>query len=448
MNTRRHFASTAVIISGGGSPGAYDLVRSLGMANIRVSVASSQHDDIAFYSRHCHGRLLLPEFEPEHYETILKRLIAWVHPEGDKPVLYYISDPELTFVWKFREELKNYYRFLLPNDEVLESLFNKVLFNNLRERHHLPIPYAKTVHTMGELREVIDEVEFPCIVKPAFSHDWKWESEDLLDKFGPYKSALRRFENKDMLLAFCESLPERPAGYLVQSYIDGRDENIVSFHGYFDESSRCVAHFLGRKIRTYPPHTGGSAYVRTFHNDHLSKLGEEILTRIRAVGIVKIDFKWDDVRREYKVLEINTRYNLWQLLGAYAGVNLALIAYRHQRGESFPVPADFQDDARLLFFKQDLRSYWNGYRQTGEWSFVGYLASFIGKNYYRVFDPADPMPFVHSVFAFIQRRIGRAVGCVQTGPSRSREHASPAPVVSVSLSEGHNHRRHVRNLSI
>jgi predicted ATP-grasp superfamily ATP-dependent carboligase len=400
----------AVIISAGWSPGAYDIVRSLGMAGLLSRIASSQPNDIAFYSRYCTDKLPLPCFSPGNYGEILNRLQRFSVRRKVKPVLFYASDPELWFVWQFRNELAPYYRFLLPPDTLLEHLFNKVKFCELAARFDLPIPTTRTAMNIEDLECIIDSIELPCIVKPAYSQDWIWDTEEQRARFGPYKNALRRFETKEQVLDFCRALPPRSSGFLIQSYIDGRDETIESFHGYFDADSKCLGYFLGRKIRTYPPHTGGSTYVRTVSNPYLAQLSIEYLQRIGFQGIVKIDYKWNREKHEFNILEINPRYNLWELLGAYAGVNLVAIALEDQMGNrAEPAHGSF-DNVRLLYFKQDLRSFWSGYRTTREWTLGSYLSSYAGKKYYRVYDPLDPLPFCHSCVNFFKRNALRLLG--------------------------------------
>ena len=400
----------ALIISAGWSPGAYDIARSLGIAGIPSHIASSQPSDIGFHSRHCAGRWALPCFKPENYGEIVIRLQKLGVRLGGKPVLFYASDPELWFVWRYRRQLEPFYRFLLPPDDLLEKLFNKVLFAEFARERGLPIPRTATLRRFDELQQLNGELTFPCIVKPAYSQDWIWDTPEQEARFGSYKKALRRFDSKAQLLDFCAALPEREAGFLIQEYIDGRDESIDSFHGYFDRHSRCLGYFLGRKIRTYPPHTGGSAYVRTIHNAPLARASDEYLRRIGFQGIVKIDYKWDERAKEFIILEINPRFNLWELLGAYAGVNLALAAYHDQREEPVEWQSSYTDDVRLLYAKQDLRAYWTGYRHTGEWTFISYVKSVAAKIHFRVFDPRDPLPFVVSAMGFLLRNGLRLVG--------------------------------------
>ncbi|MDE3056856.1 MAG: ATP-grasp domain-containing protein [Bacteroidota bacterium] len=419
QNRRNDYVSTALVISAGESPAAFDIVRTLGLAGIRTAVASSQRDDIAFFSKDCGEKIFLPPFQLSNEEEIVRRLETFASRQKEPPVLYYTSDPELAFLWRYRERLGMCYKFLLPSDQLLEYMFNKVSFCEFARAYRLPIPETAVVKSADDLNVLALLLEYPCIVKPAFTFDWKWDTEEQRVKFGPYKKALRRISSKEQLLDFCHALPQRTTGYLVQSYIEGGDENILSFHGYFDEQSRCLGCFIGRKIRTYPPHTGGSAYIRTIYHPTLAQLSIEYLERVQFKGIVKIDFKWDQRKEEFKIMEINPRYNLWEVLGALAGVNLLYIAYQHQRGREITPQVFYKNDVRLLYFKQDARAFFEGYRATGEWTLRTYFQSLRRKKYYRVFDRKDVRPFFMSLLAFLKRNIGRLLG--RSG------HKQPAP---------------------
>ncbi|HYQ86234.1 MAG TPA: hypothetical protein VES59_03220 [Bacteroidota bacterium] len=387
----------AVILSGGGWPGAYDIVRALGLAGVKSIVVSSQPDDIAFHSRYVEGRINLPEFQPCQYGRIADALEAIGTSEREKPVLFYVGDAEVAFVQQFRDRLREYFRFLLPEDRLTTTLLNKSLFYEFARGCDLPVPSAESFSDVRDLRKRIGAVAFPCIVKPSFNQDWFWKNREERDRLPSYKQALRRFGSKDDLLEFADALPERASGFVVQSYIDGGDDAITSFHGYFNEQSECLGYFLGREIRTNPPHTGESAYSRTIYNESLAKRSIDYLRRIGMRGIVKIDYKLDARTNDFKMMEIEPHFQFWHLLGAYAGVNLPLIAYRHQRDERVAISGSYADDLRMLYFLPDIRAFWGGYRKSGEWALVPYLKSFMKKKYYRVFDPLDPLPFVRSV---------------------------------------------------
>ena len=397
----------AVILTGGGWPGAYDIVRALGLAGVKSIVVSSQPDDIAFHSRYVEGRINLPEFQPSHYEKIADALEAIGTSVEEKPVLFYVGDAEVGFVHQFRDRLQEHFRFLLPGDPLTTTLLNKSRFYEFAQRCGLPVPRGESFSDARDLRKRIGAVAFPCIMKPSFNQDWFWKNPAERDRLPSYKQALRRFGSKDDLLEFADALPERASGFVVQSYIDGGDDAITTFHGYFNERSECLGYFLGREIRTNPPHTGESAYSRTIYNEALAKQSIGYLARIGMRGIVKIDYKLDERTNDFMIMEIEPHFQFWHLLGAYAGINLPLIAYRHQREERVGLSGGYADDLRMLYFLPDIRAYWGGYRKSGEWALVPYLKSFMKKKYYRIFDPLDPLPFVRSAMGFGGRILKR-----------------------------------------
>ena len=145
---------------------------------------------------------------------------------------------------------------------------------------------------------------------------------------------------------------------------------------------------------------------------------------------MKIDYKWDEAAREHKVLEIEPHYQAWHLLGAYAGVNLAAIAYRHQKGERVEPQTEYSDNTQLLYLSNDLKAYWHGYRKNREWTCASYLKSLATKKHFRIFDSADPMPFVYAAYRYLARKGLRLVGLesprhgLKTWPRITRKHAS------------------------
>ncbi|PYM20414.1 MAG: hypothetical protein DMD81_01895 [Candidatus Rokuibacteriota bacterium] len=397
----------AVIVSGGGSPGAYDIVRALGLAGIPSIVASSQEDDIAFASRHTCDGVQLPAFSPENDAAIVDRLQRVGRGQPKRPPLFYVGDAELAFVHRHRGTLRPYFHFLLPTADVLTALMNKSLFHGLALKHGLPVPRTELFADAADVQQRLDDLTFPCIVKPSFNGDWFWRTPEERKRLPSYKRALRRFDSKEALLEFCDALPPSAAGLLIQSYVEGGDDAITTFHGYFDDQSNCLGYFLGQEVRTDPPGTGESVYSRTIHDPALARRSIDSLTRIGISGIVKIDYKIEARSNDVVVMEIEPHYQFWHLLGAYAGVNLPFLAYEHQKGLATTGGGDYADDLHMLYLRKDVRAFWLGYRRTGEWTFSSYVKSHAKDKRYRVFDPTDPLPFVRSVTGFVRRGIAR-----------------------------------------
>ncbi|MFI5251922.1 MAG: hypothetical protein ACHQQQ_05745 [Bacteroidota bacterium] len=397
--------SPALVLSGGGWPGAYDIVRALGREGIRSVVASSQTDEIAFSSRYTLSTIKLPPFMVSHYNEILAFLTEFGSQCSDKPVLYYVGDSELDFVSHHEELLNKHFRFLLPSRDILENVIDKGLFVDLAKHYDLPIPRTRNFADIDDLKGALDTIALPCIVKPVHNIDWFMRSHLTPSKIGSYKEALRRFNSRDELRRFCSELPSRTSRLIVQSYIEGGEESVVCFNGYFDDESQCLGYLTGREIRTNPPINGESAYSETTDDAELSRLSIEYLQRLKFHGIVKIDYKWDAITKRFIMIEIEPHYQFWHLLGAYGGVNLPYIAYCHQRGERVENGVRCNKGERMLYFKHDFAAYIRFYRKMKGWTFVAYVKTLFRRQHYRVFDTKDPLPFIRSVVGFLFKTI-------------------------------------------
>ncbi len=400
MQNKSHEAQV-VILTGDGDRGALDFLRSFGREGIPCTIASTETNDIASRSRYCSHLVLVKPYNEDNDAHNVSVLVELGRQFAEKPALIYGEDANMLFISRNRETLQVHYRFLMPPRGLAEMFVNKTEFQKLAERCDIPVPKTRFVSSYEELCSVASEISFPAFVKPAYTMNWTFDDPELRKRYRSYKFALRQFHTADEMLEWCRPLPMGNGGVLVQEFIEGSDREVFSFHGYFDENSRPLAYFVGRKIRTYPMHHGGSAFVETVDEPTVAKIGIESLQKVKFSGIVKIDMKRNPRDGSFKILEVNPRYTLWTSLGAFAGMNLCTIALRHLRGElTEPVTQQYALNHKWLFFKQDFRAFLTGYWRAGEWTLWQYLNSLRGKRIYQLWNQKDPAPFFYSAAAF------------------------------------------------
>ncbi|HTR81301.1 MAG TPA: hypothetical protein VMM58_06680 [Bacteroidota bacterium] len=380
----------AVVLSGGGSPAAFDVLRSLALGGIRTVVASSQRNEIALFSKECVENVPLPALEPANDEETLKALIGFAQWCVNPPVLFYASGKELSFVIRTRDRLSKYFRFLLPPPDLLECLSDDVQFDKFAKMARIPVPDSVALDAMEQLADVLPSIDFPCVVKPAGGANAPRPM-----------TTIRIASNADELWRLCSALPEPEAGFLVQSYIDGSEEGLLSFHGYFDERSRCLCSFIEQQIRTFPPQRGRGTYMQTKHHPMLLKLSILYLQRLKAVGMASINYKWDPHSEQFKVLEITPGCGMWNVLGSYAGVNLVHTAYQHLSGKEILPQTSYENGVRLVDVRADVRSLVHTALSRKGRNIFEYVLSLRDKKYFRVFDPQDIFPFVVSLLNFL-----------------------------------------------
>jgi len=298
----------------------------------------------------------------------------------------------LLLVSRRRDALAEHYRFLLPDRQRVEDLTNKVRFARLAAELGLPAPATLVGSEISSAGEVEEALSLPCIVKPNTHLGW-FTSDIVRSEGGQPRKALRA-STRGELDRYLAAMRACGDDFLVQEYIPGDDACIYSFHAYADAAGRVLAWFVGRKIRTYPKVSGVSTCLELVEEPELARLGLEVLRRLRFVGVVKLDFKLDPIRRQFVLLEVNPRFCLWNRLGAACGINLATIAHRDLAGQPVPRPRGYRTGIRWLSFGDDLRAFLREYRRDGDLTAAQYAASLCGPLVCDVFSWHDPMPFL------------------------------------------------------
>ena len=387
--------------------GGLTILRCFGLARIpyfAISATGDPRDDFNFASRYCRGGFVTAD--PAHHpEKALAALLAHGKKLPGPVPLYYSNDQELKLVSEHRDVLSKYFKFLMPAATTITDTLDKARFVDYCKHHHLPAPASYNQTEVDKMNRANFVWQFPLVVKPTTHINW-FESKIIKDFGGlEYKAII--VHNSGEFARVVAAMQEEKIPFLVQRFIAGGDDLIYSFHTFLDENSEPLGSFVGKKIRTYPAVSGESTYLRLVKNDELRDLAIGLLKRIKFVGPVKLDFKQDAIDKKYYLLEINARYNLWHYLGASAGVNLPVNAYRYYTKNAMPaVVPDYRTDIRWLHFRQDVAAFFE-YRRRGELSLGGWISSLLCKKVYDKFAWHDPLPAFIAAGGFIKNRVVR-----------------------------------------
>lgn len=386
--------------------GNLNLVRPLGIAGVRLAVASTHADDRTFYSRYCSERVVLdsPSTSPEGF---VRGLEAYGSRCGGRPLLVYGDDHALVTISRHRERLARYYRFRMPDPSVVEALVDKVRFGRLARELGLPVPRTLLSEEAGGAAGVLASVGVPCILKPALRRGWF--ASTVVAELGGKPAKVVVVPDAATLERDYPRMAAYDPAFVVQEFVEGGDDRIYSYHAYLDERAAPLAEFVGRKVRTFPRRSGVSTYLRLVDDEEVRTLGREIAQALRLRGIVKMDFKRDARSGRTLLLEINARYNLWVYLGAVAGVNLSHVAYLDAHGLPTPQGVRYRTDLYWLALKEDVKAFLDA-RKDGVLSLSGWLRSYGTRKVYNVFAWRDPYPWVVSSAQYAAARWRRLAG--------------------------------------
>jgi len=307
--------------------GDIDLIRALGSARIPSTVLAPPGAP-ARYSRHT--RAVFPwQNAWENPEQLVESLVRFGQAQPEPPCLFYQEDRTLLLVSRHRERLREAFRFVVPDAELVEQLVDKARFQALAARLDLPVPAARVI-TPGDPVPGDDfPIPFPIILKPLVRIPARWEP-----LAGPGKAT-----SVSDLRALRDLWPRIMAAnlpILAQEMVPGAETSIESYHVYVDERGTIVGEFAGKKIRTLPASYGDSTALETSDAQDVLALGRALVKRLQFRGVAKFDFKRGPDGR-LRLLEVNPRFNLWHHLGAVAGVNLPALVYGDLIGAPRPI---------------------------------------------------------------------------------------------------------------
>lgn len=366
--------------------GDLDLVRTVGMAGARVTLATTDERSPARASRFVERTAVIPDPDDDA-DGALRALLAL--GGAGRPALFYQGDADLLLVSRRRDQLAGRFRFVLPDAALVEATVDKLAFDALATRAALPVPQTAVLMPGGDVAaSVAAWTRFPCVVKPALRAGWF--ASRLATRAGRARKALR-LEDRAALDAIAVDVQGHDAPLLLQEHVAGDETAVVSFHAYVRADGDLVADATGRKIRTWARTCGMSTAVEITDDDEVRAAGRAVLRALSFRGVVKLDFKRDAGTGRLFLLEVNPRFNLWHWPAAIAGVNFPALVLADLVDAPRPRPRRARAGVRFVALREDVRAF-REHRAAGEITTLGWLASAAGAHATRELWLRDPLP--------------------------------------------------------
>ncbi|MDE3056855.1 MAG: hypothetical protein KGJ59_02720 [Bacteroidota bacterium] len=384
--------STPVIVLKADEHSGVGIVRSLGRLGVAVdAVDCSRHFPamMSKFSRKCfRWNLDHAPFKDsaEFLSGVGKRL-------KKRAVLIPTTDRTAMFVAQFADPLKEY--FLFPNQSVeqLRLLCDKKEMYFLARRLGVPTPDSFFPATGYEALQLGNELPYPLLLKTVNS-----EKRDGDHFKRGRKTALA--QTADEFTSLCGALEEQDhaLNVMVQQYIPGRQDCAWVFDGFFDDNSRCLAAFTGKKLRQYPPHAGAASLGISIWNETVASSAQEFMKAIGYRGAVEIDFRFDVHEKRFKVLAVHPRVGAsFRLSIGRNGMDVVRALYlslthTSQRDLQSVFSTVQWESRKWIVEDNDLAASFR-YVREGIVSFREWVRSFRGINEAGYFAFDDPVPF-------------------------------------------------------
>jgi D-aspartate ligase len=308
-----------VLILGMYFPG-YSLLRDFSRLDIPVYGADIMKNLPGFKSKY--GIKNVCPNPANDFNDWLDWMINFAKDKG-KVLLFCTSDRFLIPLKNAYEKLKEKFIYTIPHTDLIEEFTSKRGIYNLSLKYNFPAPKTLFVNNYDVASEFLDNVDYPIISKPEFSKDWMKK-----DVAGFIKGdKVFQLSNKNDALEFYNKMKNWKVNIIFQEIIPGPDDYLYYGAFYLNESGETLASFIGRKHRVIPVHFGSASFVETVNEKELNKKISVFLKESGYRGICGVEIKKDERDNEFKLVEINPRYSLWDELGNYMGQNIGLTAY-------------------------------------------------------------------------------------------------------------------------
>jgi len=360
--------------------------RILSARGVPVIGIASKPKHFSCYTKVC-KKILYANTSSEEFIVKLEKLGPGL---VGKAVLYPCTDMSVLILSRNRHRLINWYHTVLSDQDVVETLMDKISFYKFAKQANLPIPLTYLLYKKSDVIEAADQLTYPCILKPPIK-SVEWEKNTNAKVFKVF-SKQELIDQYDKCSSWSEVL-------IAQRWVSGDDSHLYSCNCYFNSDSEPVVTFIARKIRQWPPETGTSCLGQECRNDFVLKESIRLFKNVNYRGLGYVEFKKDETTGEHFIIEPNIgRPTGRSAIAEAGGVELLYTKYCDTIGH--PLPSNRTQkyrNVKWIYLRRDLQSAFYYWRR-GELSLLNWLKSIKGRKGYALLSWSDPLPFFVDLF--------------------------------------------------
>jgi predicted ATP-grasp superfamily ATP-dependent carboligase len=328
-------------------------------------------------------------------------------------VLLPCDDDGLELIARNRTELSDHgYLPIEADDDVVLAMLDKDRTYELAREIGIDVPLTVRVGTESDLNEAVDDLSYPCALKPVHAHVFA-------RRFGYTTKAFTVHDRAALERCFAELLP-LGIPMLVTEIVPGDEDQFYGYYSYLDAGGEPLFHLTKRKLRQQPPVFGVGCYHVTCEEPSVAEAGLRFMQGVGVRGLANVEWKRDARDGRLKLIECNHRFTAINELLRAAGLDLALLAYNRVTGRPDPALDHYRTGMRLWLPGQDFRAFLD-LRSRGRLSLGQWLRSIAHRQHLPIFDWRDPRPTIGYNLGRVDRSVRRAAA-----RGSARRQAQPA----------------------
>lgn len=371
------------------------VIRALGRKDVPVYTLSYSANEMGLYSKYVKGRVKVPD-PRENEEAFIARLIE-LSDEFKGSLLIPTDDYTVVVLSKNKELLQPHYVVAVEDWAIVQKLIEKQYTYELARSWGIPSPLTFVVNSCDELRAVLHQLTYPCLIKPCEGHTF----------FDHFKVKMFRIENEGDLLARYSQI--EPLGFkvMIQELIPGDDTQGVNYNSYFVDGAP-VAEFTAKKVRLEPPFLGSPRVLVSKIIPEILENGRLLLQKLNYNGFSCMEFKKDQRNGVYKLMEVNCRNNLSGLLAVTCGINFPWIQYRHLMYGEINRATSFKENVYWIDFDKDLLRFFISRKEEG-YTLKQYLEPYRKEKVFAISSFDDPLPYLKRISYLTKLLFSKAI---------------------------------------
>jgi D-aspartate ligase len=277
----------------------------------------------------------------------------------------------------------------------------KCCFYEFALENNILIPKTSRVIIGVNTVKSIENLDFPIVIKPTYRKG-SW-SDAGFPKVFLCKNEKEYSESYKKAITVEKDL-------IVQEYIPGGDSDIYFCLAYYDENSRCLGAFTGKKIRQWPVDLGNTASATIAHEEFVTSETIRVFNMVNFVGFGSIEYKKSQKDGKFYIMEPTVgRLNQQEFVATLHGINLPLIAYGSLANKTFKIPASKH---KKIIYIDEYRELLSAIKHIKRKDFTlsQWLKSIKGKKAYRHWSKEDPLVvyyLIKEILEIIFRKVKR-----------------------------------------
>jgi len=359
------------------------VIRALGRMNVPVYALHYSKNEMGLFSKYVKDRIKVPD-PRQNEDDFISRLLE-LSGEFRGSLLIPTDDYTVVVLSKNKQLLQQHYVVAVEDWPIVHNLIEKQYTYEAARSWGIPSPLTFTVTSLDEIKAVLDQITYPCLIKPCKGHTF----------FDHFKVKMFRIANEADLFARYSQI--EPLGFtvMIQELIPGDDTQGVNYNSYFVDGNP-IAEFTARKVRLEPPFLGSPRVLVSEAVPEIIENGRRLLRKMNYSGFSCMEFKNDTRKGVYTLMEVNCRNNLSGWLAVTCGINFPWIMYRHLMYGEINRAGSFKENVYWIDLDKDFLRFFISHKEEG-YSMKQYLRPYLGEKVFAISSLDDPLPYVKRI---------------------------------------------------